>query len=752
MTRVFRVDAGTLQKPRRTSQGYLRVDGWASRTGILEYRNPDGTIRRELREPDAVFDESSLLGFEGAPITDDHPSTMVDIHNAKQLTKGHVLSVGRRDGDHVAVSLVVTDPELIRKMENGKRQLSTGYYVELDETPGTHPQYGRYDARQVRVGPVNHLAVVERGRAGTASVRMDAAMDVRLDPGSEQVPAEVVARLDAIAAKLDALHAKRDHGDHDQEDHGRRGGGGGGEKSGGGAKSGGGGDKRTFAEIRAQVSKQKKEMSEYAKAFSDENKAYDAVAKKYGAGEAQVWRALTRDERGRDFDSPATQAKPSPPPSGPSALLGDGPGRSGKGIMGGDPSKEGPSVKPLDDNGNELAGRREPPQAEARPAQGDLFGAPPAPPVDEQAKARDELLRKVDIEKAKIKAEQQAEREAKRQAEGDKPKPKLPTYAKAKSTVIDGLEKRGWTVKKDLKIPHATSPDGQTRLWFKPQAMWVSRLGGGDKGIDPVERHDLKHAGSNFADIRKYAEDDGIEKLHKSYSNRGRKPSQKTDTAHDLHSANSVPKYDIMDLEAALARIKELEAKLAALQEEPAASEDEGEHSEDDAPKMDAANIARLEGERDAARKDAEDAAKAHADELAKVRKDADARVREALDVLTKARAILGADAKVKLDGKNVDLLDAPLRAIKCAVIKRVDSDDVGSDKHDAYVDALFERAVKTASKGADSVAKTLATVAAPATPARTDAATASDPELDAARKLREKYQSAWMAGSTDDK
>lgn len=230
-----------LQKPRRTSQGYLRVDGWASRTGILEYRNPDGSMRRELREPDAVFSEDALLGFEGAPVTDDHPTAMVDLHNAKSLTKGTVLSVGRRDGDHVAVSLVITDPELIRKIESGKRQLSTGYYVEMDETPGIHPDYGRYDARQVRVGPVNHLAIVERGRAGTATLRLDAE-DIRLDT---LVEVSLEDRLDAIETRIADLKGRRDEWneeDHPRDEGGRfgSGGGGGGKKSENGGSKGSG--------------------------------------------------------------------------------------------------------------------------------------------------------------------------------------------------------------------------------------------------------------------------------------------------------------------------------------------------------------------------------------------------------------------------------------------------------------------------------------------------------------------------------
>jgi hypothetical protein len=58
--------------------------------------------------------------------------------------------------------------------------------------------------------------------------------------------------------------------------------------------------------------------------------------------------------------------------------------------------------------------------------------------------------------------------------------------------LLAGLESEGWKVKKDLKVPHATSPNGDIRLWFKPQAIWMSG------GIV----HDLAHARSIFVDPR----------------------------------------------------------------------------------------------------------------------------------------------------------------------------------------------------------------------------------------------------------
>jgi hypothetical protein len=173
---AYRIDRGSLRPPRETAQGFLRVDGYATRVGILEYPDPEfpGGIRRELRRPGVLFDAGSLASYEGAPITDDHPPEMVTPSNATAYAKGTVLGEARRDGDHVAVSFVITDADTIRKAKDGKRELSTGYRILLDETPGVDPVYGRYDVEQTKI-EVNHLAIVSAGRAGpTARIRMDA--------------------------------------------------------------------------------------------------------------------------------------------------------------------------------------------------------------------------------------------------------------------------------------------------------------------------------------------------------------------------------------------------------------------------------------------------------------------------------------------------------------------------------------------------------------------------------------------------
>ncbi len=40
--------------------------------------------------------------------------------------------------------------------------------------------------------------------------------------------------------------------------------------------------------------------------------------------------------------------------------------------------------------------------------------------------------------------------------------------------VLDGLSALGWTVKAGLRVPHATSPDGRLRLWFRKPTVYYT--------------------------------------------------------------------------------------------------------------------------------------------------------------------------------------------------------------------------------------------------------------------------------------
>lgn len=172
--RTVRYDRATLRPVRRTDSGRMRLDGVFTRAGIFEYRNANGTPRRELRPPEEVHAPAALASLEMLPVVEDHPRTGL-LGSSSARAQGWTLEGVRRDGDLVVGSLMVTDPALVKAVEEGKRALSVGYEVEYDPTPGTHPVYGRYDGIQRGIRG-DHLAIVDVGRAGPeARVRMDSA-------------------------------------------------------------------------------------------------------------------------------------------------------------------------------------------------------------------------------------------------------------------------------------------------------------------------------------------------------------------------------------------------------------------------------------------------------------------------------------------------------------------------------------------------------------------------------------------------
>lgn len=174
----LRYDIGRLQPVRRMPNGTIVADAHLTRAGVFEYRNPDGSTRRELRLPEEVFRPDSMRTFAMVPTTDDHPPEMIDATNAIKFAKGATGETITRDDDHMRGSIAVFDASTIKKMEMGKLQLSCGYTCDLDEVPGIHPLWGKYDAIQRNIVG-NHVALVEHGRAGrTASVRMDAAVQL----------------------------------------------------------------------------------------------------------------------------------------------------------------------------------------------------------------------------------------------------------------------------------------------------------------------------------------------------------------------------------------------------------------------------------------------------------------------------------------------------------------------------------------------------------------------------------------------
>jgi len=157
-----------------TREGYLRVPAKIARTGIQEYsagelgladREP-GDIVKIMRPADEVLTQRSLQSFAKKPITLNHPVELLDASNATKFLKGMT-------GDEVVAVdtfaetfLNIIDNDTIRAVENGKVEVSNGYTVDaIDMTSGITSNGEVFDGT-MRGILGNHVAIVDRGRAG----------------------------------------------------------------------------------------------------------------------------------------------------------------------------------------------------------------------------------------------------------------------------------------------------------------------------------------------------------------------------------------------------------------------------------------------------------------------------------------------------------------------------------------------------------------------------------------------------------
>ncbi len=178
-----RYDAAPLSKVVKTGNGY-KVEGALTRTGIFTYRNADGTERKEYRPPEEVFSATHLDSFKGSPVTVGHPGLLTP-ENWKEHAVGHIGDDVRQDGNFAVGTIYVQDAKACALIEKGKlKELSCGYDVDLDETPGALATGERFDAVQRNLRG-NHVAMGPSGwgrAGGDVAMRLDSVGDeIRLD-------------------------------------------------------------------------------------------------------------------------------------------------------------------------------------------------------------------------------------------------------------------------------------------------------------------------------------------------------------------------------------------------------------------------------------------------------------------------------------------------------------------------------------------------------------------------------------------
>ena len=210
MGQVSRYDYGQVTKSEVTDEGYLKVWCKAARVGTQLYTRGDGTQVREYRPEDEVSNPDSLASFGMKAVTLNHPKVLLDSKTTKLHQVGHAGSHVRFSDGFVEVALVITDQDAIDAVQRGDAQeVSAGYRVDYDPTPGVTPKGESYDGIQRNIR-VNHIAVVSKGRAGREARllldscdRNDAVADIE-PPSNSPVISMARITLDGLDIELPA--------------------------------------------------------------------------------------------------------------------------------------------------------------------------------------------------------------------------------------------------------------------------------------------------------------------------------------------------------------------------------------------------------------------------------------------------------------------------------------------------------------------------------------------------------------------
>ncbi len=173
-----------LATPHTTADGVMLAEGFVAKPGILRYVDAEGNVTRELVPATELHNVDSLGTLGRVPVTLEHPDVDVSPDNVAGLGVGDVDSVidASGAGGFVRIRLAIRRADAIAAIEGGKVELSPGYRVRVDPTPGVDPVFGSFDAVQ-RGRVYNHVALVDSARGGS-QIRL------RADGAAYQIPDE----------------------------------------------------------------------------------------------------------------------------------------------------------------------------------------------------------------------------------------------------------------------------------------------------------------------------------------------------------------------------------------------------------------------------------------------------------------------------------------------------------------------------------------------------------------------------------
>lgn len=198
--KLKRIDSISVDQTYYTDEGYLVDHPIVTTCGVFEYKNDDGSSRRELRLPEDVFSEKSLESYKGKPIIITHDAGEVDKENVSREQIGTIMSKGYRDGDNVRCEIIIHDTNALKGC--GLKELSLGYSLDTDDTPGVY-RGEKYDCIQRNI-EINHLALVGEARAGE---------EARLNIDGKDDDIQILKGGKAIMYKPNAKGSRADGGE-----------------------------------------------------------------------------------------------------------------------------------------------------------------------------------------------------------------------------------------------------------------------------------------------------------------------------------------------------------------------------------------------------------------------------------------------------------------------------------------------------------------------------------------------------------
>jgi hypothetical protein len=198
-----------------TDEGFLTTPARIARSGIQEYSAeamglPDADpnkIVKVYRPPEEVFSADSMKTFAFKPVTNEHPPVLLDATNARQFQIGLSGAEVVKDGDFVKTTITITDGDTIDSIRNGKVELSNGYIADIVWGSGVTEDGIEYDAKQTNIRG-NHIAVVQRGRAGPEVKVADSkpigeqTMLITIDGVEYEVSAQVAQAVGKLQSSL----------------------------------------------------------------------------------------------------------------------------------------------------------------------------------------------------------------------------------------------------------------------------------------------------------------------------------------------------------------------------------------------------------------------------------------------------------------------------------------------------------------------------------------------------------------------